>query len=152
MLHYPIHRFFGTRDRSDSVSPDMAEVFAELQTRSPRLAALRATGDVAHLDCLIACGAWTDAALALLAIELPQWQLRRLAYDDGAWHCALSRTRDMPDWLDAGVETHHPDMAMAIMTALREAMEGDTSPRFAVVPRTTAASGDFEPVLCDNYA
>ncbi len=83
---------------------------------------------------------------------LQQWQLRRLAYDDGAWHCALSRTRDMPDWLDAAVEAHHPDMAMAIMTALREAMQGDPSPHLAVVPQRASSSDGFEPVLCDNYA
>lgn len=45
----------------------------------------------AKLDALIAAGAWIDAALALLELELPQWTLRRLVYDDGEWHCSLSK-------------------------------------------------------------
>jgi len=40
---------------------------------------------------LIESGAWTDAALALLELELPQWKLRRIVYEDREWHCALSR-------------------------------------------------------------
>ena len=39
-------------------------------------------------------GAWTDAALALIDLELPQWQFRRIAYDEGEWSCALSRERE----------------------------------------------------------
>ncbi|HXO67330.1 MAG TPA: hypothetical protein VN838_00085, partial [Bradyrhizobium sp.] len=53
-----------------------------------------------RIERLIDSGAWTDAALALLELELPHWQLRRLAYDDGEWHCALSRQRELPEWLD----------------------------------------------------
>src|ERR1700730_6542937 len=46
---------------------------------------------------LVELGAWTDAALALIALELPQWQVRRIAYDEGEWYCALSRERELPD-------------------------------------------------------
>src|ERR1700753_1451748 len=52
-----------------------------------------------RIERLIAAEAWTDAALALIDLELPQWQIRRLAYDEGEWHCALSRERELPDWL-----------------------------------------------------
>jgi len=48
-------------------------------------------GKTARIERLIESGAWTDAALALIDLELPQWQLRRIAYDEGEWHCALSR-------------------------------------------------------------
>jgi hypothetical protein len=51
--------------------------------------------------------AWTEAALALNELELPQWQLPRIAYDGGEWHCALSRQRELPDWLDQSSEASH---------------------------------------------
>ena len=57
-------------------------------------------GKTERVEQLIQLGAWTDAALALLELELPQWRIRRLVYDDGEWHCALSRERELPDWLD----------------------------------------------------
>ena len=44
----------------------------------------------ARIARLIEAEAWTDAALALIDLELPQWQVRRIAYDEGEWHCALS--------------------------------------------------------------
>ena len=56
------------------------------------------SGKTARVERLIQSGAWTDAALALIDLELPQWQVRRIAYDEGEWHCALSRQRELPDW------------------------------------------------------
>jgi hypothetical protein len=70
---------------------------------------------------LIESQAWTDAALALIDLELPQWQVRRLAYDDGEWYCALSRQRELPDWLDQSIETRDADLALAILSAFVEA-------------------------------
>ena len=52
---------------------------------------------------------------------MPQWQVRRIAYDEGEWHCALSRQRELPDWLDQSVEAHHADLALAILSAFVEA-------------------------------
>src|ERR1700704_332370 len=57
------------------------------------------SGKTARVERLIQSGAWTDAALALIDLEVPQWQIRRLAYDEGEWHCALSRQGELPDWL-----------------------------------------------------
>lgn len=48
-------------------------------------------GSVVRIHAMIAASAWTDAALSLLEAEAPQWQLRRLAYDEGEWHCAPAR-------------------------------------------------------------
>ena len=61
-------------------------------------------GKCARVEELMRLGAWTEASLALLDLELPQWQIRRLAYDEGEWYCALSRQRELPDWLDQSVE------------------------------------------------
>ena len=70
---------------------------------------------------MIQSGAWTDAALALIDLELPQWQIRCLVYDEGEWHCALSRQRELPDWLDEPIEGRHADLAIAILSAFVEA-------------------------------
>jgi hypothetical protein len=58
----------------------------------------------ARIEQLIRSGAWIDAALALIDIELPLWQVRRIAYDEGEWYCALSRERELPEWLDQSIE------------------------------------------------
>ena len=73
------------------------------------------------LERLLESGAWTDAALALIDLELPQWQLRRIAYDEGEWHCALSRQRELPEWLDLAIEARHADLALAMLSAFVEA-------------------------------
>src|ERR1700760_3857178 len=77
----------------------------------------------ARLHPLIRSGARIDAALALIALELPQWQLRRIAYDGGEWHCALSRTRELADWLDQSAEGRHTDLALALLDAAVEAQQ-----------------------------
>ncbi len=79
-----------------------------------------------ELEQFIQSCAWTDAALALLALELPQWQVRRIVYYAGEWHCALSRWREIPDWLDQPVETCHTDLSLAILSALVGVQRLDT--------------------------
>ena len=135
----------------------LAAAFAAIRRDCRRLGAMAHTAAVQRLDRLIAAEAWVDAALALIAIELPRWTMRRLAYDDGEWHCALSDHREMPDWLDTPVETHNPDMATVLLDAVREALRAEPSSHLAIVPNTSAAGHDleapgFEPVLCDNFA
>jgi hypothetical protein len=107
-----------------------------------------------RIERLIDSGAWTDAALALLELELPQWQLRRLAYDEGEWHCALSRQRELPEWLDdRSVESHHADLSLAILTALVDAQRRSAPLRTTSVPAAPrSVSPLYEPVCCDNFA
>ena len=105
---------------------------------------------IACLKQLIAARAWTDAALALVALEAPHWKLRSLRYDGGEWHCALSRQREMPEWLDQSAEAHHPHMAMAILSAFQE-IDADPS-RLGSVPAIPSAAASFEPMLCENFA
>jgi hypothetical protein len=117
-----------------------------------RLPAMRRSADARRLDRLVEAGAWTDAALALIAIELPAWQLRRLVFDEGEWHCALSTRRDMPDWLDDAVEMHHPDMATAILDAFRVVVSREGTSHLAQVPKVRATERtDFAPIPCENY-
>jgi hypothetical protein len=118
-----------------------------------RFALLRHTERAARAEQLIESDAWTDAALALLALELPQWQLRRLVYDDGEWHCALSSQREMPEWLDQSIEARHADLPIAILRAFVSARQvSEPSTRSSVPPAPRAASELYEPVCSDNFA
>jgi len=101
---------------------------------------------------LIRLGAWTDAALALIELELPQWRVRRLAYDDGEWYCALSRERELPDWLDQSVEARHADLALAILSAFIEVQRfNPDTPRASVPLVPERANALYEPLLSDNF-
>ncbi|WP_407156106.1 hypothetical protein [Bradyrhizobium sp. STM 3557] len=105
----------------------------------------------AQIGRLIQSGARIDAALALIALELPQWQLRRIAYDGGEWHCALSRRRELADWLDQSVDGWHSDLALALLDALVEAQQVVASSRQPSVlsPLTDAMC---TPLCCDNFS
>jgi hypothetical protein len=134
----------------DSVTEALfCEVIGETCRRFP---SADKTEKTARIESLIDSAAWTDAALALIDLELPQWQLRRLAYDDGEWHCALSRQRDLPDWLDETIETRHPDLALAILSAFVEAkVVCAPAARTSVPIAPRNANPLCEPVCCDNF-
>ena len=107
----------------------------------------------ARVERLIQSQAWTDAALALIDLELPQWQIRRLAYDEGEWYCALSRQRELPDWLDQSIETRHADLALAILSAFVEAQRiSAPSSRTSVPAVSQDANPLYEPACCDSFA
>jgi hypothetical protein len=92
-------------------------------------------------------GAWADAVLALLELELPYWKLRRLLYEDGEWHCVLSRRLELPLDLDDGTEATHEVLALAILIAFIKTRSAVAS---AAVPLVRAAPRDT--VCCDNFA
>ncbi len=137
-------------------SADPAEVTAAviagvLGSSDRSLSHRRYADGAARIERLIRSGARIDAALALIALELPQWQLRRIAYDDGEWHCALSRTRELADWLDQCAEGRHADLALALLDAFVEAQRIATSSREpSVLPPLTDAM--YEPMCCDNFS
>src|SRR5713226_8997328 len=104
---------------ADAVTVElMSEIISKACRRFPSQGQ---SGKTARVERLIQSGAWTDAALALIDLELPQWQVRRLAYDEGEWYCALSRERELPDWLDQSVEARHADLALAVLSAFVDA-------------------------------
>ncbi|MEH2557972.1 hypothetical protein V1286_005501 [Bradyrhizobium algeriense] len=106
-----------------------------------------------RIERLIQSQAWTDATLALIDLELPQWRIRRLAYDDDEWYCALSRQRELPDWLDQSVEARHADLALAILSAFVEAQRISSTSRRTSVPAVPQHENPiFEPVCSDNFA
>jgi hypothetical protein len=118
-----------------------------------RMAPMGQAGKTARIKRLIESGAWTDVALALIDLELPQWQVRRIAYDGGEWHCALSRQRELPEWLDHSIEAHHADLPLAILSAFVDArLARAPSSRSSVPFVPPEANPLYEPVLTDNYA
>jgi hypothetical protein len=131
------------------LTPDlMSEVVAQACGRfAPHKEA--ATG---RIERLIGAGAWTDAALALIALELPQWKLRRLLCEDGEWHCALSRRPQLPIELDEVAEGSHDALPLAVLIALLHARR-DLAGReggATGLPPITAGAGCT--VCCDNFA
>jgi hypothetical protein len=113
------------------------------------------TPGASHMDRLVATQAWTDAALALVELKMPRWSIARLVFDDCEWHCALSRHRQIPDWLDSSIETRHEVLPLAILAAVIEAREQDlngkaTGPR--PVPLVETQSTTAVPALwCENF-
>jgi hypothetical protein len=128
----------------------MAEVIGAACRRYPSLGQGERT---ARVDRLVQCGAWTDAALALIDLELPFWQIRRLAYDNGEWYCALSRARELPDWLDQPIEVRHADLSLAMLSAFVEAQRVSEPESRTSVPAVKATACDFyEPLSIDNFS
>ena len=124
----------------------LSDVVNETCRRFPSERSAKAAG----IERLIQSQAWTDAALALIDLELPQWQIRRLAYDGGEWHCTLSRHRELPDWLDQPIETRHADMALAILSAFVEARCASTPTYLTSAPPRVDAL--YQPICSDNFA
>ena len=143
--------FSERHDGLDDRLRDAAAVTAGLMSEVVGTASRRLPPRIVRL---VEAGAWTDAALALLELELPQWQLRRLAYDEGEWHCALSRQRELPEWLDdRSVESHHADLSLAILSAFVDAQRKSAPRGLTSVPAAPRAANPlYEPVCCDNFA
>ena len=109
-------------------------------------------GKAEQIDRLIASGAWTDAALALVALELPAWTVRRLAYDGGEWVCSLSRQPNLPETLDETADARHVLMPLAILRALVQAHRmADIAQRTTPhVPQIAIGAGTA--ICCENFA
>ena len=147
--HEPVELHDRLRDAHAVTAALISDVIAET---CRRLAPMRQSQGTAQIERLIGSGAWTDAALAMIDLELPQWRLRRIAYDEGEWHCALSQQRELPDWLDQTIEAHHVDLPLAILSAFVDAQAaGDPSNRTSVPAVSRHANPPYEPVCCDNF-
>ena len=137
------------RDAHAVTAPLVAEVIGETCRRFPSMGQTEKT---ARIEALIGAGAWTDVALALIDLELPSWQVRRIAYDEGEWYCALSRERELPDWLDRSIEARHADLPLAILSAFVEAQRVAAPQSRTSVPTVSRdANPLYEPVCCDNF-
>lgn len=126
----------------------MADVIGKACTRF----ASQSSAAKARLDRLVEAGAWTEASLGLVELELPQWKLRRLVYDDGEWLCTLSKQPRLPRGLDEVAEASHEVMPLAILIALLEARRAAASSvaDAITVPRVRPLPGYA--ACCDSFA
>lgn len=136
---------------ADAVTPELMGTVIGAACR--RFPSVGQTAKTARIERLIASGAWTDAVMALIDLELPQWQVRRITYDEGEWHCALSRERELPEWLDQSIEACHADLPLAILTAFVDVKRiSAPSSRTSVPAVPVDANASYEPICCDNFA
>jgi hypothetical protein len=128
------------------MSAVMKEAYAESSNVSEHIPA--------QMTKLISARAWTDTGLALISNRLPKWKLRRLVYDEGQWHCALSLQPEFPDWLDEAIETNHSDLSLAILKGCVEALSQSPprsgATRVPTVPRVRLTRDEM--ICCDNFA
>ena len=91
--------------RAPALTPDLiSKVIPDACTRLP---VLNRAGKAARIDRFIEAGAWNDAMLALIELELPAWKLRRLICEDGEWVCSLSKQPNLPVALDETADATH---------------------------------------------
>jgi hypothetical protein len=126
----------------------MSEVIAEACLRFSAHGAAAKVG----VNRLIEAGACTDATLALVELEVPQWKLRRLVYEDGEWLCSLSKQPQLPLGLDEVAEASHEILPLAILIAFLQARRAaDASAASLTVVRQVRRAADYA-VCCDNFA
>jgi hypothetical protein len=117
-----------------------------------RIRNLSAAGKAAGLQHLIEAGAWTDAALSIVELELPNWRVRRLFHEDGEWFCSLSQEPNLPIELDDTADASHGALPLAILLAFVQAR------RLAAAAQSRRTERrHFEPamvgaVCCENFA
>jgi hypothetical protein len=137
----------------DAPAADAALVTEVIGAACRRFPSIGQSDKTARVEQLIRSGAWVDVALALIDLELPLWKVRRIVYDEGEWHCALSRQRELPDWLDQSIEVHHADLALAILGAFVEASRNGVQTSHTSVPSVSPyADGLYEIACSDDYA
>ena len=131
--------------RSPAITPELlTEVMAEACIRF----AAYGNATKALFNQLVAHGAWTDAVLLLLQFELPQWKVKRILYDDGEWHCLLSKQPQFPLGFDEGAEARHEILQLAMLIAFIKArsavaIAATSVPQVSAQPSCT--------VCCDNF-
>jgi hypothetical protein len=68
----------------------------------------------------IDAGAWADAAVLLVALELSDWHIRRIEWDDGEWFSSITWNPGVPSGFDDAVDGRHSLLSLAIIDALME--------------------------------
>jgi hypothetical protein len=113
---------------------------------------LSKVGKTSGIDRLVESGAWADAALTLIALELPDWTLRRLIREDGQWHCSLSRQPNLPIDFDDTADATHEVMPLAILLAFLQARRRTALAAQSVPAVPLAMSASAVLICCENFA
>jgi len=145
---------FDRLDEELRIAPEPTpELFSKIiASACSRIPILSKSGKAGRIARLVEAGGWTDAALALIELELPLWKVRRLVYEDGAWFCSLSRQPGLPVTLDETADASHELMPLAILLSFLQArcMAGIGPQAIALVPAIQAAADGL--LCCDNFA
>ncbi|SRR5258707_2927020 len=131
--------------RSRAITP---ELFTEVMAEACIRFAAHGNATKALFNQLVAHGAWTDAVLLLLQFELPQWKLKRILYDDGEWHCFLSKQPQFPFGYGEGAEARHEVLQLAMLIAFIKARSAVTTAATSVPQVSVQPSCR---VCCDNF-
>jgi hypothetical protein len=126
-----------------------SKVIAGLCTR---ISVLDRTGRTRPIGPLLEMQAWTEVALALIACELPAWQVRRMAHDGAEWMCSLSRQPYLPPGLDDSVEATHESLPLAILMAFLDARRRTATSPQAPTTTPSIAPAPEGAVCCDNFS
>jgi hypothetical protein len=155
MLSNPMHD--GHLERLNErlrLAPEVtSDLFSDVTAICARSALLAKAGKIGRLSGLVRAEAWTDAALVLIALEMPNWKLRRLEYDDGEWVCSLSTQPNVPAEIDDTADARHEVLSLAILSAFLDARRKGSEVRLTrslTVPRLRPTSGHT--MCCDNFA
>src|SRR5260370_6695482 len=115
MLHDPRHEDpLGRLTHQLRLAPvPTSDLFAAvIADACTRLTRPQHAPNAARIRWLIGACAWTDAALALIELELSQWQLRRLLHADGEWLGSFSRPGRLPAAVLAMTEAGHGSLTL----------------------------------------
>jgi hypothetical protein len=96
-------------------------------------------------------GAWTEAALALIALELPRWRVRRLVYENGEWLCSLSYQPNLPMAFDDCAEATHELLSLAMLRAFVEACRCECAMQETVSTVPHIQPRPEQIMCCENY-
>ncbi len=99
---------------------------------------------------MLEASAWTDAAFALIELELSLWTVRRLIFEDGAWFCSLTRQPSLPLELDETADAGHEVLPLAILLSFLQARRITASSPKTTVPVIKTARNEM--LCCDNFA
>jgi hypothetical protein len=137
-------------NKATALTPDL--IHNVIVNSCTNLPVLKKAEKVASFDRLVEVGAWCDAALALIEIEVPAWSVRRIAYEDGEWFCSLTREPNLPAALDDTADGNHQALPLAILGAFLEVRRRTNirDTRSPTVPQVRSTSG--YPICCDNFA
>ena len=105
---------------------------------------------VRQIENLLEAGAWTEAAIALVRLQLPDWTLRRIELDDGEWFCSLSRYPAIPYDFDERAEGRHRHLPLAVLAALAEARQQSAASEGCPPAILSTAPASGTPTWCDN--
>ena len=145
---------FGALDNAlqNAQEPSLALLGKIINGACTRIPVLAQADALTHIIRFAEIGAWTEAAFALIELELPLWRVRRLTYENGEWLCSLSHQPNLPMTLDDCAEGIHETLPLAMLCAFLEACRQRHMAQKPVssVPQVAQTSVGHI-VCCENY-